>query len=151
SSWFQSLLRPSESPDFLGRFDHYDVSEQLGQGGMGLVVKAFEPALKRWVAIKVLSPDLASDPVARLRFAREARAAAAVRHPNIVTIHAVSDISGLPFLVMEFVPGGSLQDYLDRHGPLDGQTVARVGAAIASGLAAAHAQGLVHRDIKPSN
>lgn len=151
TAWVQSLLQPSESPGSLGRFDQYEAVETLGQGGMGLVLKAFDPALKRPVAIKVLTPEMASDRIARLRFAREARAAAAVRHPHIVTIHAVSETNGLPFLVMEYVPGGSLQDYLDRHGPLDGQAVARLGAAIAAGLAAAHARGLVHRDIKPSN
>jgi serine/threonine protein kinase len=149
--WIQSFLRPVPSLDLLGRLDTYDVTDLLGQGGMGIVLKAFDPALKRWVAIKVLSPQLANDPISRQRFAREAQAAAAVRHENVVTIHAVSEANGLPFIVMEYVGGGSLQGYLQRHGPLDGVATARVGVQIASGLAAAHAQGLIHRDIKPAN
>ena len=123
----------------------------LGQGGMGVVYQAFDPALKRWVAIKVLAPSLAGDPTARLRFAREAQAAAAVRHEHVVTIHAVSEVNGLPYLVMEYLAGGSLQDYLDRHGPPDWHAAVRLGAEVAAGLAAAHAMGLIHRDIKPSN
>ncbi len=118
---------------------------------MGVVYRAFDPALKRWTAIKVLAPNLAGDPTARLRFAREAQAAAAVRHEHVVAIHAVSEINGLPYLVMEYLEGGSLQDHLDLHGPPDWRATARLGAQIASGLAAAHAQGLIHRDIKPSN
>ena len=149
--WVRSLLQPVASLEGLGQFDHYEVTELLGQGSMGLVLKAFDPALKRWVAIKVLLPHLASDSVARQRFAREAQAAAAIRHPHVITIHTVSESQGLPFLVMEYVAGGSLQDYLDEHGPPEGAAIARLGAQIASGLAAAHAEGLVHRDIKPSN
>jgi serine/threonine-protein kinase len=151
TAWVRSLLRPGESHECLGRLDHYEVTELLGQGGTGLVLKALDPALKRWVAIKVLAPDLASDPVARQRFAREAQAAAAVRHENVILIHAVSESNGLPFFVMEFVAGGSLQDYLDRGESSDWRTAARLGAEIATGLAAAHARGLIHRDIKPSN
>lgn len=149
--WVQSFLRPAAALNLLGRLDTYDVSEVLGQGGMGIVLKAFDPALKRPVAIKVLAPHLATEPVARQRFAREGQAAAAVRHEHVVTIHAVSEANGLPFIVMEYLAGGSLQTFLQRHGPLDGVTTARVGVQIASGLAAAHARGLIHRDIKPSN
>src|SRR5262249_58093176 len=116
AAWLQALLRPVASLEALGRLENYEVTEVLGQGGMGLVLKAFDRALKRWVAIKVLTPDLARDPVARERFAREAQAAAAVRHEHVITIHAVSEASGLPFFVMEYVAGGSLQDYLDGHG-----------------------------------
>jgi WD40 repeat protein len=147
----EALLRPADSVEALERFGDYTVTEVLGQGGMGLVFKAFDPGLRRWVAIKVLAPNMASDPVARQRFAREARAAAAARHPHVITIHAVSEADGLPYFVMEYVAGGSLQSYLDRHASPDWRTVARLGAEIASGLAAAHAQGLIHRDIKPSN
>jgi tRNA A-37 threonylcarbamoyl transferase component Bud32 len=147
----QSLLRPAASVEALAQLEDYEVTELLGQGGMGVVLKAFDRALKRWVAIKVLAPDLAGDRVARQRFEREAQAAAAVRHEHVVTIHAVSEAKGVPFLVMEYVEGGSLQDYLDSHGPPPWAAVARLGAEVASGLAAAHARGLVHRDIKPSN
>src|SRR5262249_43774192 len=110
-----------------------------------------DPPLKRWVAIKVLSPGLAGDRVARQRFAREAQAAAAVRHEHVITIHAVSECNGLPFLVMEHVAGGSLQDYLDRPGPPDWREIARLGEGIAAGLGGAPGRGLAHRDIKPSN
>ena len=150
-AWGQSLLRPTASAESLGPLEDYEVKDVLGQGGMGWVFKAYEPALKRWVAIKVLAPSLASDQVARLRFAREAQAAAAVRHEHVITIYAVREANGLPYFVMEYVAGGSLQDYLDRHGPPDWRTIARLGAEVASGLAAAHARGLVHRDVKPSN
>jgi WD40 repeat protein/serine/threonine protein kinase len=151
AAWVQSLLRPADSPDALGQLDSYLVTELLGQGGMGVVLKGFDAALRRWVAIKLLAPDLASDSVARQRFAREARAAAAVRHEHVVVIHAVSELDGLPYFVMEYVGGGSVQDYLDRHGPPDWRSVARLGAEIAAGLAAAHSSGLIHRDVKPSN
>jgi tRNA A-37 threonylcarbamoyl transferase component Bud32 len=147
----QSLLRPAASAEALAQLENYEVLELLGQGGMGVVLKAFDRDLKRWVAIKVLAPDLASDHVARQRFAREAQAAAAVRHEHVITIHAVSEVNGVPFLVMEYVAGGSLQDYLDGHPPPPWLTIARLGAEVAEGLAAAHAHGLVHRDIKPSN
>src|SRR5262249_2632084 len=149
--WVRSLLRPSESPGAMGRLDCYEVTEVIGQGGMGVVLKAHDARVKRWVAIKVLAAHLADDEVARQRFAREAQAAAAVRHEHVIAIHAVSETNGLPFLVMEHVGGGSLHDYLKRHGPPDWRVVARLGAEIASGLAAAHAAGQVHRDIKPSN
>jgi serine/threonine protein kinase len=149
--WWQSLLRPVGPLETPGQLDDYEVTRVLGQGGMGLVFQAFDPALRRWVAIKVLAPNLASDPVARRRFEREAQAAAAVRHEHVITIHAVREAHGLPYLVMEYLAGGSLQDHLDRHGPPDWRVAARLGAQIASGLAAAHAHGLIHRDIKPSN
>ncbi len=150
-SWQSSPLQPAASLDLLGTLEGYEITEVLGQGGMGQVFKAYEHALKRWVAIKVMAPYLAGEEVARRRFAREAQAAAAVRHENVITIHAVREANGLPFFVMEYVAGGSLQDYLDRQTPPDWSTVARLGAEVASGLAAAHAKGLIHRDIKPSN
>jgi WD40 repeat protein len=149
--WWQSLLRPVGPLETPSQLDDYEVTRVLGQGGMGLVFQAFDAALRRWVAIKVLAPNLASDPVARRRFEREAQAAAAVRHEHVITIHAVREAHGLPYLVMEYLAGGSLQDYLDRHGTPDWRAIARLGAEVASGLAAAHAHGLVHRDIKPSN
>jgi serine/threonine protein kinase len=151
TGWARLARTPAGVLEGLGPFEHYEVCELLGQGGMGVVVKASEPALKRWVAIKVLAPDLAGDPVARQRFSREAQAAAAVRHEHVITIHAVSESKGLPFLVMEYVAGGSLQDYLNLQGPPDWRDVARLGAEVAAGLAAAHERGLIHRDIKPSN
>jgi serine/threonine-protein kinase len=145
------FLAPTDWPDSLGRVGTYEVKGVIGRGGMGVVLKAFDPTLSRNVAIKVMSAALASSAAARRRFLREARAAAAVVHEHLVAVHAVVDVGGLPFLVMEYVPGGSLQDRLDRGGALGLAEVLRIGMQAASGLAAAHAQGLVHRDIKPAN
>src|SRR5205823_3468621 len=144
-------LAPSDWPDSLGRLGSYEVKGVIGRGGMGLVVKAFDPALSRNVAIKVLSASLATCGAARRRFLREARAAAAVVHEHVVSVFAVVETAGLPFLVMEYVPGRSLQDRLDQQGPLALPEILRIGMQTAAGLAAAHAQGLVHRDVKPAN
>jgi hypothetical protein len=145
------LLAAGEEPGSLGRLGHYEVTEVIGRGGFGIVFKAFDPALHRYVAIKVLAPQLATSDAARQRFAREGRAAAAVSHEHLVAIHGVDEANGLPYLVMEYVSGISLQERLDRDGPLDVPEVLRIGAQTAAGLAAAHAQGLVHRDVKPAN
>jgi tetratricopeptide (TPR) repeat protein len=147
----RSFLDPSHDPQSLGRLGPYEVLGLVGRGGMGIVMKAFDPALKRIVAVKALSPALAFDAVARRRFIREAQAAAAVCHDHVVNIHAVDASGRLPFLVMQYIPGPSLQQKLDRDGPLGVKEVLRIGMQVASGLAAAHAQGLIHRDIKPSN
>jgi WD40 repeat protein len=146
-----SFLTPSTEPGYLGQLGQYKVAEVLGRGGMGVVLKAFDPSLHRNVAIKVLAPQLAASAAARERFAREGRAAAAVSHEHVVLIHAVSEESGLPYLVMEYVPGLSLQERLDRTGPLQLTEILRIGMQTAAGLSAAHAQGLIHRDIKPAN
>jgi serine/threonine protein kinase len=145
------FLAPSDWPDSLGRIGPYEVKGLLGRGGMGTVLKAVDSALNRTVAIKVLAVHLASSGAARQRFLREARATAAVVHEHVVAVHAVDETCGLPYLVMEYVPGRSLQERLDRQGPLTIPEVLRIGMQAASGLAAAHAQGLVHRDIKPAN
>ena len=116
-----------------------------------MVLKAFDPALSRSVAVKVMSAPLACCGAARQRFLREARAAAAVVHEHVVSVFAVVETAGLPFLVMEYVPGRSLQDRLDQQGPLALPEILRIGMQTAAGLAAAHAQGLVHRDVKPAN
>jgi serine/threonine protein kinase len=145
------FLSPTDWPDSMGRMGTYEVKGILGRGGMGIVLKAFDPALNRNVAVKVLSASLATTGAARSRFLREARAAAAVVHEHVVGVFAVSEAAGMPFLVMEYVSGRSLQDRLDRDGPLSVTEVLRIGMQTASGLAAAHAQGLVHRDVKPAN
>ena len=145
------FLKPPVKAGSLGLLGPYDVSEVLGRGGFGIVLKAFDPALNRFVAIKVLSSQLAVSAAARSRFAREARAAAAVVHENVVAIHAVDSWNGLPYLVMPCIDGRSLQERVDRDGPMAVKEVLRVGMQAAQGLAAAHDQGLVHRDIKPSN
>ena len=134
-----------------GRIGPYELVARVGRGGMGVVFKAIDPALNRVVAVKVLAPELAASPLARRRFLREARAAAAVCHDHVVTIHAVDEVEGLPYLVMQFVAGRSLQEKIDQEGRLGLREMLRIGTQVASGLAAAHAQGLVHRDIKPAN
>jgi len=145
------FLAPSDRPQSLGRLGLYEVLGRIGQGGMGIVLKAYEERLNRIVAVKVLMPALAASPIARRRFLREAQAAAAVCHEHVVTIHAVDEAAGLPYLVMQLVAGLSLQQKLNHDGPLPVKDILRIGMQIASGLAAAHAQGLVHRDIKPAN
>ena len=145
------FLSPPGAPGFLGRFGPYDVIEFVGQGGSGLVFKAFDPSLHRLVAVKVLAPQVAANATARRRFLREARAAASISHDHVVTIHAVDEADGLPYLVMQYVAGKSLQERINRSGPLETKEILRIGMQAASGLAAAHAQGLIHRDVKPAN
>ena len=135
----------------LDRLGPYRLLERIGQGGMGVVYKAKDERLNRVVAVKMLASGLADGVVSKQRFMREARAAAAVSHDHVVTIHAVDEIAGQPYIVMQLVDGESLQQKLDHGGPLAVSEVVRIGSQIAAGLAAAHAQGLVHRDIKPAN
>jgi hypothetical protein len=144
------FLTPADRPGVLGRLGHYEVLDVIGRGGMGVVLRAFDETLHRVVAIKVMAAQLASSGTARQRFTREARAAAAVSHDHVVTIHAVEE-GRVPYMVMQYVPGVSLQQRLDREGPLPLQEILRIGMQTASGLAAAHAQGLIHRDVKPAN
>ncbi len=144
-------LAPTDDPQMMGRIGSYEVVGVVGSGGMGVVLKAFDKALDRCVAIKTLSPTLAASGSARKRFSREARAAAAVVHDNVSEIYGVAEANGLPYLVMPYVRGTSLQRRVDDSGPLTPAEVLRIGMQAAAGLAAAHAQGLVHRDIKPAN
>jgi WD40 repeat protein len=145
-----AFLSSSDRPGSLGRLGHYEVLEVLGQGGFATVVRAFDELLQRVVAIKALSAQLAVTSPARKRFLREARAAAAIRDDDVVQIYAVEE-QPRPYLVMEYIPGQTLQQKLDATGPLETSEMVRLAAQIARGLAAAHAQGLIHRDIKPSN
>ena len=144
------FLQPSTRPDSLGRLGHYEVLQVLGEGGFGIVFRAFDEQLQRVVAIKVLAPQMATTSPARKRFLREARSSAKVRHENVVQVYAVEE-QPLPYLVMELVPGETLQERLDRTGPLEMTEVVHIGRQIAEGLAAAHDMGLIHRDIKPAN
>jgi serine/threonine-protein kinase len=148
---YLGFLDPCDEPGCLGRLGPFTVTALLGQGGTGVVLSAHDAVLDRAVAIKVLAPHFASSAAARQRFAREARAAAAVVHPHVVPIHSVDSWKGLPYLVMSRVAGVSLQDKISSAGPLPLAEVLRIGAQAAEGLAAAHAQGLVHRDVKPAN
>ncbi len=144
-------LGPPRHPELLGRLGRYDVERVLGAGGMGIVLKAFDTELHRPVAIKVLARHLAHIGAARQRFAREAKAAAAIVHEHVVAIHNVEVDADVPFLVMQYVSGESLQSRVERLGPLDTKEVLRIGIQAALGLAAAHEQGVVHRDVKPAN
>jgi serine/threonine-protein kinase len=145
------FLDPPDKLGQLGKLARYEILELIGRGGFGVVLKAFDPTLQRVVAIKVLAPQLATSPSARVRFTRESHAAAAVSHDHVVTIHAVEEANGLPYLVMPYVSGVSLEERLAGGGPLPLEKILRIGMQTAAGLAAAHAQGLVHRDIKPAN
>ncbi len=145
------LLAPTDDDRMLGRWGTYEVVGVVGTGGMGVVLKAFDAALNRYVAIKILAPHLGSSGSARRRFSREAQASAAVVHDNVIEIYHVAEAAGLPYLVMPYVRGPSLQRRLDADGPLAVVEILRVGMQAAAGLAAAHAQGLVHRDVKPAN
>jgi len=133
------------------RIGHYRIVAELGRGGMGIVYKAHEESLNRFVAIKVLGEHLTEDPGHVERFLREARSAASLNHPNIVQIYAVSEEDGRHFFAMEYVSGRSLQQILRSSGPLEPIQVAKIALQTASGLRAAHEQGIIHRDIKPAN
>jgi serine/threonine protein kinase len=147
----ETMLDPPVHPGHLGRLGQYEIVELVGRGGMGVVWKGIDPALNRSVAIKVLAPQLATSAAARKRFSREAQIAAGISHENVVTIYAVAEARGLPYLVMQYVAGRSLQQRLASAEPLELEEVVRIGRQTAAGLAAAHAGGVIHRDIKPAN
>ena len=147
------FLEPSTAPNSIGRISAFEVRRVVGRGGMGVVLHGFDTHLQRDVALKILDPQLAHNTTMRQRFCREARAAAAVSHDNLVAIYQVDEAtnSGLPFLIMQLVNGESLEQRLRRVGKLAPMEVARIGMQAAAGLASAHASGLIHRDIKPGN
>jgi serine/threonine protein kinase len=149
--WSLNFLDPPEQPGQLGKLGDYEVLEVVGRGGMGVVLKAFDPKLRRVVAIKAMASHLAAHAGARRRFEREARAIAAVRNEHVVAVFNVEPDAPTPYLVMEFIGGTSLEDRLAQRGPLELKEILRIGMQAASGLVAARAQGIVHRDIKPAN
>jgi serine/threonine protein kinase len=145
------FLAPAEAADEIGRLGGYRVLRVLGAGGMGVVFLAEEVALGRLVAVKAMLPALAASAVNRDRFRREARAIAQIVHDHIVTIYHVNEDRGIPFLVMPYLQGESLEARARRDPVFSVSEICRIGRETAEGLAAIHERGLIHRDIKPAN
>ena len=135
----------------IGRtISHYEITEKLGEGGMGVVYKARDSRLKRFVALKVLPPEKVADPERKQRFVQEAQSASALNHPNIVTVYDIGQSEGIDFIAMEYVEGQTLDGLIGRKG-LKLNEALRCAIQIADALAKAHAAGIVHRDLKPGN
>src|SRR5262245_39490318 len=131
--------------------NRYELGEEIGRGGMADVFLAHDRLLDRRVAVKVLSPQFASDPTNVERFRREARAAAGLNHPHIVGVYDWGEEDGPSYIVMEYVPGETLREILQEYGRLGAVDAARITADIADALSFAHTHGVVHRDVKPGN
>jgi len=145
------LLEPSERPGSLARLDHYEIIGEIGAGGMGLVLSAVNLGTDTKAAVKLLRPELESDPRAVAQFLKEARHMHHLDHPHILKVTEVSEAAGCHYYVMPFVAGGSLADRIRKGPPLDAATILRVARHGATALAYAHGKGIIHRDIKPAN
>ncbi|HEX8961004.1 MAG TPA: serine/threonine-protein kinase, partial [Geobacteraceae bacterium] len=133
------------------KISHYEILHELGRGGMGVVYKAHDLLLDRFVALKFLPHGLTRDTDEKERFYREARAASSLNHPNVTTIHEIQDHEGALFLAMEFVEGETLKKLLAHGEPLSLSRVLDIATQVAGGLACAHERGIVHRDVKSDN
>ena len=129
---------------------HYQITEKLGEGGMGVVYKARDTHLDRFAAIKVLPPEKVSDPERKRRFIQEAKAASALNHPSIITIYDIDQAEGIDFIAMEYVAGKTLDELIPRKG-MRLSLALKYAVQIADALARAHGAGIIHRDLKPSN
>ncbi len=144
---------PPASGDFTAgaQVAGYRLAEHIGWGGMAVVCRAYDVRLDRWVALKILAPEIARDSSFRQRFIFESRAAAAVDHPHIIPVFEAGEADGVLFIAMRYVGGGDVGTLVRRRGPLDAGRAVGIVAQVASALDAAHAAGLVHRDVKPAN
>lgn len=129
---------------------HYKILDKLGEGGMGVVYKARDSHLDRFVAVKVLPPEKVVDPLRKMRFVREAKSASALNHPNIITIYDIDEQDGVDFIVMEFVDGKTLAELIGREGLAVDESL-NYAVQIGDALAAAHEADIIHRDLKPGN